>query len=316
MINPAPSAEARQVARAAAQWLALLESGGATEQDRAALQHWRDSCVSHEQAWQKAQLLRQRFAALPCALAMGSLDRPDSGRRKLLKRALGAAVLVPSAWMLSRQLPLDVWRADLHTATGERKQVVLADGSPLHLNTATAVNVDLPSRRLTLVAGEMALKVSGASLLTIQTHYGQAIVSQSEVCVRQNPLGCRVSVLNGKVQLRPLQGPALTLRGGQQVNLLATGVGAVEPFDVLAPGWREGVLMAQNQPLGDFLRELSSYRPGVLRWEPELESLRVTGSFRLEDTDRILSLLAASLPLEVHSRTRYWVTLLPRKNSV
>jgi transmembrane sensor len=44
--------------------------------------------------------------------------------------------------------------------------------------------------------------------------------------------------------------------------------------------------------------------------------LRVTGSFRLDDTDRILTLLAASLPLEVQMRTRYWVTLLPRKKSV
>jgi transmembrane sensor len=52
----------------------------------------------------------------------------------------------------------------------------------------------------------------------------------------------------------------------------------------------------------------------MLRWEPELESLRVTGSFRLDDTGRILELLAASLPLEVHSRTRFWVTLLARKN--
>jgi transmembrane sensor len=123
-------------------------------------------------------------------------------------------------------------------------------------------------------------------------------------------------VLKGTVQLQPLRGPVFSLRGGQQVSLQAAGAGAVEPFDVLAPGWRDGVLMAQNQPLGDFLRELSTYRPGVLRWEPELESLRITGSFRLEDTDRILALLAASLPLEVHSRTRYWVTLVARKNNV
>ena len=72
--------------------------------------------------------------------------------------------------------------------------------------------------------------------------------------------------------------------------------------------------MAQDQKLGDFLRELSRYRPGILRWEPELETLRVTGSFGLDDTDRILSLLATSLPVEVHMRTRYWVTLAPRKN--
>lgn len=308
--------EVRQIARAAAQWLALLESGTANEQDRAGLQRWRDSCASHEQAWQRAQALRQRFADLPSALALQSLDRPEPGRRVVLKRALGAVALVPAAWLISRQLPLEVWRADLQASTGERKQVRLADGSFLQLNTASAVDVDLQSRRLRLVEGEISLKVPGASPLTIQARFGQVIVSQGEVCVRQDLRGCRVSVFSGSVQLQPLQGPALVLRSGQQVSLQATGVGPISPFDVLAPGWREGVLMAKNQPLGDFLRELSTYRPGVLRWEPELEALRVTGSFRLEDTDRVLALLAASLPLEVHSRTRYWVTLLPRKNSV
>ncbi|MET0775771.1 MAG: FecR domain-containing protein [Pseudomonas mandelii] len=316
MIGSAPSADARQVMRAAAQWLALMESGTANEQDRVELQTWRDSHCSHEQAWQKAQRLRQRFSDLPSALAMASLDRPQPSRRAVLKRAVGAVALVPTAWLISRQLPLDVWSADLRTATGEGKKVRLADGSSLQLNTASAVDIDLNTRLLKLVEGEIALKVPGSSPLTIKTHFGQVVVSQSEVCVRQWPTGCRVSVLNGAVQLQPLRGPVFSLRAGQQVSLQAAGAGAVEPFDALAPGWRDGVLMAQNQPLGDFLRELSTYRPGVLRWEPELESLRVTGSFRLEDTDRILALLAASLPLEVHSRTRYWVTLLPRKNSV
>lgn len=310
------TSDARQAIRAAAQWLALLESGGANEQDRANLQRWRDTCASHEQAWQKAQALRQRFAELPSALALSSLDRPDPDRRVVLKRALGAVALVPTAWLISRQLPLDVWRADLHTATGERKKVQLVDGSSLQLNTASAVDVDVQSRRVKLIEGELSLKVPGVSALTIQTKFGNVIVSQSEVCVRQHAQGCRVSVFDGSVQLQPLQGPALAVRGGQQVSLQATGAGSIAPFDTRAPGWREGVLMVKNQPLGDFLRELITYRPGVLRWEPELEALRVTGSFLLDDTDRVLALLAASLPLEVHSRTRYWVTLLPRKNSV
>ena len=118
-----PSAEARQVVRAAAQWLALMESGAASDRDRANLQHWRDSHPSHEHAWQKAQLLRQRFADLPSTLAMASLDRPQASRRKVLKRAVGAVALVPAAWLISRQLPVDVWRADLRTATGEGKKV-------------------------------------------------------------------------------------------------------------------------------------------------------------------------------------------------
>jgi len=304
----------RDVARAAAQWLALLESGAATEGDHANLQQWRDSHPQHEQTWQKAQSLRQRFNDLPPALAMASLDRPQPGRRAVLKRALGLAALVPTAWLISRQLPIENWRADLHTATGERKRLPLADGASLQLNTATAVDVDLAQRRITLVDGELALTVPGPTAMTLRTRYGELEVREADICVRQLAAGCRVSVLKGSVQVRDLNGQMATLQAGQQASLNAGGLGAWAPFDLSQLGWRDGVLTAQNQTLGDFLRELERYRPGVLRWDPSLEMLRVTGSFRLDDTDRILTLLASTLGLEVHARTRYWVTLTPRKS--
>ncbi len=299
----------RDVARAAAQWLALLESGAATERDHAALQRWRDSHPQHEQTWQRAQALRQRFSDLPQALAMASLDRPQPGRRAVLKRALGIAALLPTAWLLSRQLPIQTWRADLHTATGERTRMALADGASVQLNTATAVDVDPAQRRITLVEGELALNVPAATAMSVQTRYGELTVSQAEVCVRQLDAGCLVSVLKGSVRVRDLDGRTATLQGGQQAPLKSTGLGAWVAFDALQLGWRDGVLTAQNQALGDFLRELARYRPGVLRWDPRLEQLRVTGSFRLDDTDRILDLLASSLGLHVQARTRYWVTL-------
>ncbi len=307
-----PASEVREVARAAAQWLALLESGDATDDDHAQLQNWRSSDSRHENAWQKIQLLRQRFSAVPAELAMATLDRPDMARRAALKRALGLAALVPAAWLISRQLPMDVWRADLHTGTGERQRLSLGDGSSLQLNTASAVNVDLAARQLTLVRGEIALNVPGSSALTINAPYGRIIVSRSEVCVRLNERDCNVSVVSGTVQLQPLHGPVRVLNQGQQVSLQESGADAVKAFDVLMPGWRDGVLMAQNQPLGDFLRELSRYRSGLLRWDPALEALRITGSFRLDNTDQILALLAASLPIDVHTRTQFWVSLTPR----
>ena len=299
----------RDIARAAAQWLALLESGAATERDHTALQHWRDSHPQHEQIWQRAQTLRQRFSDVPQALAMASLDRPQPARRAVLKRALGVAALVPAAWLIGRQLPIDTWRADLHTATGERKRLPLADGASLQLNTATAVDVDLAQRRIRLVDGELALSVPGTAALTVHTRYGELRVSQADVCVRQLASGCLVSVLTGTVQVHDRSGHTATLHGGQQAPLNAGGLGGWRTFDALQLGWRDGVLTAQNQALGDFLRELERYRPGVLRWDPSLETLRVTGSFRLDDTDRILRLLASTLGLEVQARTRYWVTL-------
>ncbi len=310
----AANSEAIAVARAAAQWLALVESGAATADDHIRLQHWRSSSVHHEQTWQRAQQLRQRFAGLPTELAMAALDRPDLARRAAIKRALGIAALVPATWLLSRQLPLDVWTADLHTAIGEQKTVHLADGSLLQLNTHSAVNVDLGKLAVTVLRGEIALKVPGGAPITLHLPVGRVLLSRSEVCVRLNEQSCQVSVLSGVVQLQALSGAELLLREGQQVSLTATGAGPVSTFDASRPSWREGVLLAENQPLGDFLRELRRFRPGLLRWEPELEQLRVTGSFRLDNTDNVLQLLAATLPVEVQARTRYWVTLVPRKN--
>lgn len=315
MSRSAPSNEEREVVRSAARWLALLESGSASEEDHAELQHWRDSAVNNERAWQKAQQLRQRFSSLPANLAMATLDRPDEARRAALKSILGVVVLAPAVWLLGRQLPLEVWRADLHTAIGEHQRLTLADGSVLQLNTDSAVNVDLSARQIKLIRGEIALNVPGSAPLTIEGPYGRIVLSQGEVCVRLDESDCRVSVVRGSVQVQPLQGPALLLQAQQQISLFRNGAGPVTAFDAMLPGWRDGVLTAQNQPLGDFLRELGRYRPGLLRWEPELEALRVTGSFQLDNTDRVLSLLAASLPVEIHRRTRYWVTLAPRKNT-
>jgi transmembrane sensor len=305
----------RHVLRAAAQWLALMESGGASAEDEARLQHWRDSDQRHEHAWQKAQQVRTRFSGLPPSLALASLDRPALDRRQLLKRALGIAVVAPAAWLVYRQLPLAAWSADVQTATGERRQLALGEGASLQLNTATAVDIDGAACQVRLVDGELALSVQGGAAMTLLTAVGQVQVSDGEVCARQYREQCRVVVLRGVAQVQPLGGPALLLRAGQQVRLSEQGAGAVQPWDLLQPDWRTGVLSAQNLSLADFLTELGRYRPGILQWSPQVAALRVTGSFRLDDTDRILSLLSASLPVQVQSRTRYWITVQGRDNA-
>lgn len=307
------SRETREALQAAARWLALVDSGSASEGDLQRLEQWRTSSTLHEHAWQKALLLRQRFSALPGALAMATLDRPDAGRRALLKQALGVAALLPAAWLASRELPLEAWTADMHTAVGERRHVLLSDGTSVQLNTDSAVDIDLDAHRLTLLRGEVAVRLPNPSL-TLQVPYGHVALDAGEVCLRLVDQACRVSVLKGTANLQPRQGPALLLQAGHQASLQVAGVGPVTSLDTWPLGWREGVLRLEDRPLGELLHELRRYRPGVLRWAPELEALRVTGTFRLDDTDRVLALLAASLPLQVHTRTRYWVSLAAQEN--
>jgi len=314
-MNRTSSPEARQLARVAAGWLALLDSGRASADDLQRLDHWRAADPRHEQVWQRAEGLRQRFQAVPQALAMASLDRPQSNRRTLLKRGLALAVLLPGGWVLSQQLPFAAWRADLRTAVGERRGVRLVDGSMLQLNTDTAVDLDMAQHRLSLIEGEIALSVGRAQAINVDFGLGRVATGQAQVCLRRDADSCRISVVQGAVRVRPEQGMALTLQYGDQLTLYADGSGAMGRFDPHRPDWRDGVLSVENQPLGQFLREVARYRPGVLRWEPALESFSVTGTFQLNDTDRILDLLAASLPLTVQTRSRYWVTLVARQAS-
>ena len=311
--------DARAVAHEAAHWLALLESGSATAQDRAALQRWREQSIVHERFWQQAQALQQRFNELPSGLAMASLDRPDPrcanpARRTALKRALVVAALLPGAWLMSRQPQVIRWQADLSTATGEQRSIRLRYGSLLQLNTASAVDVNLgPDRRVvTLIEGEVALTMADAIQdITLAARYGEVVAQGAEVCLRQDDQRCQVSVTRGSALL-VAAGTHRRLFSGERASLTASGIGVTERFDASQPDWRQGVLSVENRPLGAFLREVSRYRPGILRWDPALEALSVTGTFRLDDTDRILDLLVASLPVQVQARTRYWVTLAPR----
>jgi transmembrane sensor len=69
------------------------------------------------------------------------------------------------------------------------------------------------------------------------------------------------------------------------------------------------VLYAEEMRLADMLAEVARYRSGVLRCDPAVAQLRVSGVFQLDDTDRILAVLAQTLPVRVDARTRYWVTV-------
>lgn len=57
---------------------------------------------------------------------------------------------------------------------------------------------------------------------------------------------------------------------------------------------------------------LGRYRPGLLGCDPSVAGLRLSGAYPLDDTDRALAAIARAVPVEVVSRTRYWVRLVPR----
>ena len=99
------------------------------------------------------------------------------------------------------------------------------------------------------------------------------------------------------------------IEAGSQARIDAAGVGAPQVLEANGGAWVDGYLVAERMRLGDFLAELDRYRPGLLRCDPAVAGIRLSGSYPLADTDRVLAMLQDSLPVTVQRRTRYWVTV-------
>jgi ferric-dicitrate binding protein FerR (iron transport regulator) len=81
------------------------------------------------------------------------------------------------------------------------------------------------------------------------------------------------------------------------------------PPDMDIAAWSDGLLVTRNMRLIDFLAEVRRYRPGYLGCSMDIADLRLSGAFRLEDTDKLLAILPRILPVHVRYRTRWWVSL-------
>jgi transmembrane sensor len=325
------------VVDAAVEWLVHLWSGTATPETRADWQRWRAADPQHEQAWQHIEAtnarLRGHSAAgmLTAATAVTTLASPASPRRRHALRGIsGLAIAGAAGWLGYEQLPWRGWGADLRTAKGEQRRSTLPDGTRIVLNTGSALDVRYTDglRRLHLHDGEVLITTAHDGAATpprpfvVDTPAGRIRALGTRFTVRHGgSVGAgddrsdttEVAVFEGAVELSPVHHPGATVRldAGQSARLTAGGATAPAPATAEQPAWAEGVLVASDMRLADFVAELRRYRSGVVTVHPEVAHLRLSGVFPLADTDRILQSLAQVLPVEVRVPVRYWVRIGP-----
>lgn len=317
----------RAVAREAARWLVRLQAGEVTDEDMAACERWRAADPQHERAWRRAMRIHEKFEAVPQEIGMSALGRRVRvDRRAALKTLAILIATVPFGYMTYRATPWREWAENYRTAAGERRDFLLADGTRVHLNTASAVEVafDDDHRRLILRTGEILVETGADSdyrfgvyrPFIVQTAQGRIRALGTRFVVRQREDGTpvtQVSVLEGAVEIRPEANPerVFVVEAGQQTSFTVTGVNSPRPADPHAADWSRGVLFVSRMRLGDFAAELGRYRPGLLRCDPAVAGLHITGAFQLDNTDSILAALPDTLPVQVVYRTRYWVSIVP-----
>ena len=306
----------RKIARQAVEWFLIEQSGQATPEDLAASARWRARDPEHLRAWHKVRQvsgqLEHASALLPASVAAPVLRRPQ---RRAAMQALLLLMTAPGAWLLYRQELL----CDYRSAIGQRRELSLPDGGRLVLNTDSAVDVNYTGheRLLMLRRGELLVETrpdhAGNRPFIVATRHGRIRALGTRFIVRLDDDSSRVTVLEHAVQIAP-RAPSATVRrveAGWQSRFDADHANLPVAAAPQAGAWTQGMLMAQDMRLDAFAAELARYRPGLLRVEPEVAGLRLTGAFRLDDTETVLDSLARMLPVDVLYRSRYWVTIAP-----
>ncbi|MEN0035494.1 MAG: FecR domain-containing protein [Cellvibrio sp.] len=310
----------RRVAREASRWFVLLQ-GDASSSERADCARWRQSHPDHEQAWQLAEHFHAQITQIPADIGLPTLDRPRNlDRRATLKMLTLLIIAAPVGAISYRDLPWRRWSADVRTAVGEHRELALPDGSKLHLNTDSAVDIAFTAeqRLLCLRAGEILIETAPDAAnrpFIVETREGSLHPLGTRFCVRQLSAHTQVSVMEGVVELRPAKASPSRLTAGEQTRFNQQGVTPAIALPTGASDWTRGVLRADKTPLAEFAAELARYRPGFLRCDPAVADLTISGSFQLKDTDQALAALSRSLPVEIYYRTRYWVTIAAKETT-
>ncbi|MBL7252530.1 FecR family protein [Alloalcanivorax sp. C16-2] len=262
-----------RIQREAREWLILLESGRATAADGDAFREWCARSAEHARAFSHCRRVWS-------GMGEAARSRPDNVTRLeerqrpgLSRRAfLGGAAAACAGWVVMRS-PLDLWpgaevlTADLWTATGEQREVVLPDTATVQLNTRTRVDLqrrDGAVTGLVLRGGETEVTTLPytPARFTVSAGNGHVEARGARFNVRYTDDRVRVTCLMGEITVAHGRDRS-RLRPAQQVvynETRLTGVTAVDPQRVSA--WRQRILVFDGTPLASVVEEVNRYRPG------------------------------------------------------
>ncbi len=327
--DAAPSAELLQ---AAARWFVLMASGEATGEDHQRWQAWRAADPWHEAAWQRAQAVTSPFAHIPPAQAgvsVTALEKQQgrrAGRRQALKSVGGLAGLFCAGWFGWQRWRSSDASADALTAVGEQRDLMLPDGSQLHLDTDTAIDVaySASERLIRLRRGRVLITTARPGgdqhppPLWVETAEGCVQALGTRFAVRQDAGSTHVAVMEARVAIHagalghfgfaPTPEATPTTHATESAPILAAGeaarfnrLGLMERSAARSAdsAWARGMLVADDLPLADFVAELARYRTSPLLCDPAVRALRISGTYPLTATDKALAALARALPVRV-----------------
>ena len=306
-MNRAPDFSS-QVAEQAVHWLMEMQQGTLSPRQQQAWQQWLEAHSEHRRAWEHIQRVNQRLRGVSSPLAHATLNGAKAGsRRQALKLLLILGAGSAVTWGMREHNPLPSLLADYRSPLGQRRKFSLGSGDQLQLNTASAADVDASARLIRLLEGEILLTATQS--FEVRTAQGLLKTQGARLNVRQFADRTQVALFEGRVELSSNGRAPILLPVARQLSFTSASVGAAKPLDANSGAWADGMLVAAHMRLGDFLDELGRYRRGQLNCDRKVADLLISGTYPLDDSERILDLLEISLPVKVKRFTRYWVSV-------
>ncbi|MEH6570947.1 MAG: FecR domain-containing protein [Halioglobus sp.] len=314
-------------------WHIKLRSPEVSSGERHAHQEWLAAKESHQRAY---ETVGSEWADLDDldGWARGELAQRNLTANLLLRRrkkvwfagfATAASFALAIIILPRMQEAPDRYQTD----KAERREISLTDGSRLHLNATSAVDVSFNTevRKLTLEQGEGVFDVEHDSKRPFVVVAGNskviALGTRFSV-LRMGSQDIEVTVLDGRVAVVPLnqsvesavkqfsseppsreimsqigQRKSLVLEADQQARVGANGqfLSLLEVSAASEAAWIEGKLVFDNTPLREVVEELARYIPGSIRVDPSVPDHPVTGIIHIRSSETMLDLLSQVVPV-------------------
>jgi transmembrane sensor len=284
---------------AAARWLVALEEAPDDHELRARFEAWRAASPANAAAWANTSDVYDLIATPAYAAHREARETSKvvalPHRRRLPLALAGAALAAGLAWLFVPGLLLDL-RADHVTATAQLREVVLDDGSVVHMAPDSALEVRYGrDREVALLKGEALFTVTPdrARPFRVVTGNVETTVLGTVFDVRRVDDEVTVAVSEGMVRVaRTDAGSPVSerLSPGDTVRVSAAGRierASVTPSEVAA--WRHGRIVARNLAVSDVVDELRRSFSGAIVLAPgALGRQRVTGVYNLSEPEAAL----------------------------
>ncbi|ORC58958.1 hypothetical protein BZK31_12760 [Pseudomonas floridensis] len=330
-----PQAEPRQaLLNIALEWLMRARQAPDDARLHDEMRQWQEADPQNAEALRRAERVWQltgqltpttahKWPPIPSAHE-APVARPQvkthPARRRTLSWALGGALAACLVLALNPTFTT-LLQADFATASNERREVQLPDGSRATLDRDSAIAVDFSDahREVRLLQGQafFEVKPDHGKPFNVRVQSLDVTVTGTAFNVDLKSGAIDVAVQHGSVKVserdaQRLLNPGVTAgqrltvdRYSGQARLLS------QPASRIAT-WRNDRLIADNARLADVVDELQRYLPGKV-WlkDPQLAELRVTGVYDTRNPQAALQAMAQPHGAHVESWTP-WLQVLTR----